>query len=255
MNYYNEIDKQCANWIRNLIQQGLLPQGDVDERSIEDVKPSELKGYRQCHFFAGICGWPLALRIAGIENESGIWTGSCPCQPFSSAGKRNGIDDERHLWPAWFHLISQCKPDIIFGEQVKAATKQWLDIVGSDLESQGYAFGSAVLGAHSVGSPHSRNRIFFVADSGSPRSEAWLSIQARRSKGDSEISLDNSSGTLRPWKGAGMQRGKDGKSRWIESSIAPLANGVSSRVVELRAYGNAIVPQVAAEFVMSFIDE
>lgn len=172
MNYYNEIDPYAAKWLRNLIYAGLIPEGDVDERSIEDVKPAELRGYTQCHFFAGIAGWPLALQLAGIPADRPLWTGSCPCQPFSVAGKGAGAADERHLWPAWFHLIRQCKPPIVFGEQVASAIRHgWLDLVSADLEAENYAVGSAVLGAHSVGAPHIRQRLYWVADASGARLE------------------------------------------------------------------------------------
>lgn len=51
--YYNEIDPYAAQWLRNLIAAGHIAPGDVDERSIEDVKPDDIKHYTQCHFFAG----------------------------------------------------------------------------------------------------------------------------------------------------------------------------------------------------------
>lgn len=65
MNYYNENDKKAAAWLEELIKEGLIGDGYVDERSIVDVQAHELKGFKQHHFFAGIGGWPLAFRIAG----------------------------------------------------------------------------------------------------------------------------------------------------------------------------------------------
>jgi DNA (cytosine-5)-methyltransferase 1 len=163
--YYNEHDPYCAQWLRNLIAAGLIADGIVDERSIDDVVPNELLGYTQCHFFAGIGVWSYALREAGWPDNRPVWTGSCPCQSFSAAGKGKGFADERHLWPAWHHLISQCQPTIVFGEQVDAAIKHgWLDLVQADLEALGYAFGAAVIPAAGVGAPHRRNRVWFVAD-------------------------------------------------------------------------------------------
>lgn len=138
--YYNEIDPFCCAWIAELIRMGELPDGDIDNRSIEDVRPDELIGYDQCHFFTGIAGWPLALKQAGWDGP--VWTGSCPCQSFSQAGKRKGFADERHLWPVWFKLISQCRPPVVFGEQVAgSAAKDWFDLVCSDLERVGYRGG------------------------------------------------------------------------------------------------------------------
>ena len=91
MVYYNEIDCYCAEWLRNLIRAGLIAEGDVDERDIRDIRPDELTGYAQCHFFAGIGVWSYALRLAGWPDERPVWTGSCPCQPFSAAGRRGEI--------------------------------------------------------------------------------------------------------------------------------------------------------------------
>ena len=161
--YYNEIDPQCAEWLRNLIKAGHIADGEVDNRSILDVSPKDLKGFSQCHFFAGIGVWSRALRLAGWRDDQRVWTGSCPCQPFSAAGVRGGFADERHLWPAFFHLIAQCAPPTVFGEQV--ASKDglaWIDLVHADMEGAGYTFGATDLCAACVGAPHIRQRLWFV---------------------------------------------------------------------------------------------
>jgi DNA (cytosine-5)-methyltransferase 1 len=161
--YYNEHDKNAAAWIRELIKEGVITDGEVDERSIEDVLPADLAGFDRCHFFAGIGVWDYALNLAGWEGP--VWTGSCPCQPFSAAGKGEGFADERHLWPAWFHLIEICRPDTLFGEQVSSADGRiWLDLVHADLEAVGYTVGTLDIPVCSVGAPHRRQRFFFVAD-------------------------------------------------------------------------------------------
>lgn len=163
--YYNENDMFAATWLRELIKAGLIAPGDVDTRSIEDVRPDDLRGYVQHHFFAGIGVWSYALRLAGWPDDRPIWTGSCPCQPFSAAGKRGGAEDKRHLWPAWSRLVRECRPDTIIGEQVEGAVRLgWLDLVFGDLEREGYACGAAVFGAHSVGAPHIRQRLYWLAD-------------------------------------------------------------------------------------------
>jgi len=191
VNYYNEIDPQCAQWLRNLISAGLIPHGDVDERSIEDVVPNELRGYTQHHFFAGIAGWSLALDLAGWPRDVPVITGSCPCQSFSIAGKGAGFADKRHLWPAWFHIIREMRPNVVFGEQVSAAIRfGWLDLVSSDLEGAGYAVGSAVLGAHSVGAPHIRQRLYWVAESDSARR------QGRRGARPTGLAISKRSGVM-----------------------------------------------------------
>src|SRR4051812_41930250 len=111
--YYNEIDTHAAAWLRELIKAGLIADGEVDERSIADVQPGDVRGFTQCHFFAGIGGWSYALRIAGWPDERHVWTGSCPCQPFSSAGAQAGGNDSRDLWPAWRVLIAECRPGVV----------------------------------------------------------------------------------------------------------------------------------------------
>ncbi len=163
-NYYNEFDPFAAAWLRELIKDGLIADGVVDERSICDVQPEELTEFTQCHFFAGIGGWSYALRLADWPDSRPVWTGSPPCQPFSVAGKREGKDDVRHLWPVFFNLISKCRPPTIFGEQVAASIREgWFDDLQADLAKENYASAMAVLPACSVGAPHKRDRLFFVA--------------------------------------------------------------------------------------------
>lgn len=161
---YNEIDPKAAAWLRESIQQGHIAPGIVDERSIEDLDPDYLRQFVQVHFFAGIGVWSYALRRAGWRDDEPVWTGSCPCQPFSAAGKGAGFADERHLWPAFHWLIEQCRPDVVLGEQV--ASKDglaWLDLVSSDLEASGYAAGAADTCAAGFGAPHIRQRLYWCA--------------------------------------------------------------------------------------------
>lgn len=245
MNYYNEFDPQAAAWLRSLIAAGHIPDGDVDERSIEDVRPDDLRGYTQCHFFAGIGGWAYALDLAGWPRDLPVWTGSCPCQPFSSAGKGDGFADERHLWPAWFHLIRECRPGVVFGEQVASAIRHgWLDLVSADLEAEGYAVGGAVLGAHSVGAPFIGNRLFFVA-SPNGAGRAWEGQAQPEERRRHPFVL----GCFAP------SRGADGRTRPVDARPYGLGYGVSARVALNRGYGNAIVPQTAAAFVRAYMSE
>lgn len=325
MNYYNEFDPKIAAWLEQLIKDRRIPDGYVDTRSITEVKPVDLVGYTQCHFFAGIGGWILALELAGWSKDRPVWTGSCPCQPFSTAGKRKGAADERHLWPEFFRLIKECRPDVVFGEQVENAIRLgWLDGVCADLEKEGYAVGSVVLGAHSVNAPHRRQRLYWVADSckesGKRGTRGFFEKENRgeRSRefiGDMSVGYTDGlkdrdpvgladsneagsqgriecSGGSREWvagpdgsrladpktskrgwlpeENSGGRKSKnrrpvawnnyeligftDGKTRRIESGLMPLAHGVPSRVVQISGYGNAIVPQVAAEFVKAYCE-
>lgn len=320
--YYNENDPKAAAWLRELIKAGEIARGEVDERDIRDVTPKDLKGFTQAHFFAGIGGWSKALRLAGWPDSRPVWTGSCPCQSFSSAGKRKGFADERHLWPAWHWLIEKCRPPIVFGEQVADAIRHgWLDLVSGDLEGSGYAVAAAVLAAGGLGAPHLRKRLWFVAHANHAERRSNLAKgnnrngnSSRRNEGDCQpdehrtISrlADAQSRGLRRWSGTGRKNGTeacdgsalgdasssrllsrsqsgiypdqesgrpwdgklersgsarspwfdcdwiyctDGKWRPVEPGTFPLAHGIPARLGRLRGYGNAIVPQVAAEFI------
>lgn len=332
MIYANDNDTEACHWMSCLP----VPIDRIDDRSIKEVNADDLRDYHQCHFFAGIGGWPYALQLAGWPADVPVWTGSCPCQPFSSAGKRGGVNDERHLWPEFLRLIAECNPPIIFGEQVASKNgRKWLAGVRADLEAMGYGVGAADLCAASVGAPHIRQRLFWVAYaaskgslSGSPsrihrKKEgrgAWDGEPERRgadhrlgntgSKGPQErvgygnvqratgqppsrkaleLSSDVSrvgntdsqrfsrrsepngkaiepeqqasrrsnvvrSGADSFWGHADYLYCSDGKYRPVEPGTFPLAHGVPGRVAQLRGLGNAIVPQIAAEFVGVFMD-
>jgi len=279
LNYYNEYEPFAAKWLKQLIVDGLIPPGDVDDRSIADVESSDLSGYTQCHFFAGIGGWSRALEIAQWDSDRPVWTGSPPCQSFSVAGKGKGKDDERHLWPVFFNLIRECNPPAVFGEQVAAAIKfGWLDDLQNDFEKEGYASGACVLPSGAVGSPHKRDRLFFVADSLGKRSEGICGSGEERITEHSETSSTLADPCGERWEGSerswetreegkseryGSERSsnswedstviycRDGKHRPIpvESALFPLADGIPNRVGILRGAGNAIVPQAAAEII------
>jgi DNA (cytosine-5)-methyltransferase 1 len=161
--YYNEFDKKKAAWLRELIRMRLIAPGEVDERSIHDVCPEDLKGFKQCHFFAGIGVWSYALRLAKWPDDREVWTGSCPCPSFASNGKQRGFADPRHLWPEWSRLVGECRPAAVLGEQVEAALGYgWWDLVAFDLERAGYAAGAAVLTSAHFGGVDIRHRLYFV---------------------------------------------------------------------------------------------
>lgn len=320
--YYNENDPKAAAWLRELIRAGLIADGDVDERSITEISPHELTGYTQQHFFAGIGGWSYALRLAGWPDSKPVRTGSCPCQPFSAAGKQLGESDVRHLWPVFRDLITFGEATVTFGEQVASALgRQWLAGVRADLEGLGYAVGAADLCAASAGAPHIRQRLYWVAN---PEGEGRKGVESKRSRGqrvgsrtgrDHTISGladmhgercaeqtecdgeqigpkqqsprgsdamrcggalrmgDADSSASQRFRPVGVQVESkqearrssyadawarcetvgcaDGKARRFEPGSFPLANGVSGRVGLLRGYGNAIVPQAAAEFIQA----
>ncbi|WP_036012777.1 DNA cytosine methyltransferase [Robbsia andropogonis] len=249
--YYNEIDPYAAAWLRNLIEAGHIAPGEVDERSIEDVSPDDLRGFTQCHFFAGIGVWSYALRQAGWPDDQPVWTGSCPCQPFSAAGKGAGFADERHLWPAFFQLIKECRPAIVFGEQVASKDADaWIDLVHADVESLGYAFGCIPFPSAGVGAPHLRDRLYWVADANRDRCKQsytlLLSGQQAEAGSDSPRRV--------PW--ADMERVicPDGRIRLREPGLVLLVDGDTEHLAQLRAAGNAINAEAAKVFIESVME-
>ena len=225
--YYNEIDPFAAQWLRNLIASGHIAPGEVDERSIEDVTPDDLRGFTQCHFFAGIGVWSHSLRLAGWPDDKPVWTGSCPCQPFSAAGKGDGFDDERHLWPHFFHLISECRPQHVFGEQVASGNANtWFDLVQADLEGVGYAFGLVPFTSAGIGAPHIRERAYWVANSGGERLNRIDSLLQRQESGRVtksvlEASRDRNAGSVANTNSERSQRERENSNqeRWEGSDV------------------------------------
>ncbi|WP_416186824.1 DNA cytosine methyltransferase [Enterobacter roggenkampii] len=225
--YYNEIDPFAAQWLRNLIASGHIAPGEVDERSIEDVTPDDLRGFTQCHFFAGIGVWSHSLRIAGWPDDKPVWTGSCPCQPFSAAGKGDGFADERHLWPHFFHLISERRPQHVFGEQVAAGNANaWFDLVQADLEGMEYAFGLVPFTSAGIGAPHIRERAYWVANSGGERLNRIDSLLQREECGRVtesvlEASRDRDAGSVANTNGERSQRERENchQERWEGSDV------------------------------------
>jgi DNA (cytosine-5)-methyltransferase 1 len=243
------IDPFLAAWLRNLISAGLIPDGEVDERSIIDVRASDLRGFVQVHLFAGIGGWPYALRLAGWPDDKPVWTGSCPCQPLSIAGQRQGHADRRHLWPAFHRLIAQRRPPIVFGEQVASGDgPEWLAGVRADMEGDGYAFGSANLCAAGVGAPHDRERLYFVA-----HAHAQHVAAGKRREHHRPAPRQDARNGQHPVRGAPnfWTEFETLQGRRLKSGSQLLVDGFPARLAQLYAFGNAIVPQVAAQFIVA----
>lgn len=287
MNYYSENDPFAAQWLRNLIAAGQIPDGKVDDRDIRDVQAKDVEGYCQVHLFAGIGGWPYALRLAGWPDGRPVWTGSAPCQPLSLAGRMGGSFDERDLWPEMFRLVSECSPSVCFGENVLGSLAHgWLDRVFAQLESKSYACGSMVLPASGVSAPHERNRVFWVAESESGEGGFefdWIDgvgdvadaehDEGRRDEPEREAQGRVVDSRFAPWSDYSLYKCEDGKARRIEPGTKPLAYGLSPSMVRLfpaigsvvggaranrsgtlTGYGNAIVPQLAAYFVRAYME-
>ena len=279
--YYNEIDPFAADWLRELIRAGHIAPGEVDTRSIEDVAPDDLAGFAQCHFFAGIGTWSYALRRAGWADDRPVWTGSCPCQPFSAAGKRRGTADERHLWPAFFRLIRERRPVTVFGEQVASCDGlAWFDLVSFGLEGTGYAVGAVDTCAAGFGAPHIRQRLYWVAHAdgkqlhrrrfpkergGAELADGGGTVGLADAPGKQTRGADAGNGQTAGtgvsdaplptdgfWRDADWLLCRDGRWRPVEPGAFPLAHGAAGRVGRLRGYGNAIVAPQAEAFIRAF---
>lgn len=292
MNYYNEYDIHAAAWLVGLIEDGLIPEGDVDTRSIHDVTPDDLRDYNQCHFFAGIGGWAEALRLARWPDNRQVWTGSCPCQPFSCIGEKAGVNDDRHLWPVFYRLIRECKPATVFGEQVASVdvlggvdgkngqvstseTPVWLDGVLDDLEAAQYACAAFDIPAAGVGAAHIRQRIYWCGTSNRMAYGSDGSANARPQRQGERIELRRGRGASDPtnetgsygsfWADYTVRELIDGTRRRTQPNVHCVVNGIPFALVDGRTkpgaefakmwkgFGNAIVPQVAAEFILAYM--
>jgi DNA (cytosine-5)-methyltransferase 1 len=243
VNIYNDNAPKVCAWASELVKAGHVAPGTVLCKSIKEVQADELRQANQVHLFAGILGWPLALQLAGWGDRP-VWTGSCPCQPFSAAGKRKGTADERHLWPDMLRLIAECKPECIFGEQVSSyQAVAWWDQVASDLEAIGYTCWANRLDARCFGYEHERQRLYWCANTiGIGQPEPWQHWQdpiCQQAQADREA-----------------DRFVDAVRRKAMPFLCPGANGVRPRVGEvcIHGAGNAVIPQVAAAFVRAFME-
>jgi DNA (cytosine-5)-methyltransferase 1 len=242
--YYNEFDPKAAAWLRELVKRNLIAPGEVDERSIAEIQPSDLNGFVQCHFFAGIGGWSYALRLAGWPDDQPVWTGSCPCQDFSLAGKQAGFEGDRDWWPTWKRLIEVGAPHFLFGEQVDDSP-EWIDRTANDLEALDYTFGACVVPAYTVGILQERSRFFFGAHAAGKHGRSHDRVVAGGIGGPS-LTVGRLFG---PLVSGGWWQTDAGAERL--PTLCRNFNGLSTI---LRGFGNAIVPEVAAEFIRAFME-
>jgi DNA (cytosine-5)-methyltransferase 1 len=218
-----------------------------------------------------------------------ILTGGFPCQPYSAAGKRKGKDDARHLWPEMLRVIREVRPRYIVGENVYGLVT-WngglvFDEVCTDLEAEGYAVWPIVIPAAAVGAPHRRDRVWFVAYSACKceranqfrclrcqngkikRERSQTIYYATRSNGIKGLTTDPESVLLQR-QCIGQRQGKFRRGNWdgfpTESPVCSGDDGIPSeldgitfpkwRNESIKAYGNAIVPQVAYQIFKAIED-
>ena len=218
-----------------------------------------------------------------------ILTGGFPCQPFSSAGQRKGTEDDRHLWPEMLRIIREISPRYVVGENVRGLVN-WsgglvFEQVCADLEAEGYEVIPFILPACAKDAPHRRDRIWFVAYANGTKSPNDKRENARKTeeirgkeKGDvlGQLSCNGNAtdttkkrlhtsttieelGRERP-RGV-CESGQHWENFPTESPICSGNDGLSERLDDItfpkwrresiKAYGNAIVPQVVFEIFKS----
>lgn len=192
--------------------------------------------------------------------------GGYPCQPFSYAGKREGAEDDRHLWPEMFRLVQTLRPTWVIGENVAGHITMGLDDVLSDLDGLGYARQAFVIPACAVNAPHRRDRLWLVAHAANMQRDG-SNDNATKLLGRKQVSQPRDSGGEKDvayafgfgrccWNGEGQDAihadtrsetvgpGTDGDWWAVEPELGRVAHGISNRVDRLKALGNAVVPQI-----------
>lgn len=214
--------------------------------------------------------WPDVPNLGDIKNIDwknvevvDVIAGGYPCQPFSTAGKRNGTADPRHLWPEMLRAISTIRPRIAFMENVRGHYSLGFDSVLSDLTEIGYDAQWETISALSVGAPHLRQRIICLAyPNSTPRDlkykrqisqpvinglcEDVAHPTCKCSNGELDYSRNSEQPkTETKFRDSGRSENRIGQWWEVEPSVGRMADGVPARVDRLRGLGNAVVPQVA----------
>jgi DNA (cytosine-5)-methyltransferase 1 len=259
MNYYNEIDKNACAILRELIRSNVISEGEVDDRSIADVESGDLSGYKQCHFFAGVGLWSVAARMAGWMDDRELWTGSCPCQPFSTAGTKVGVNDARHLWSHFLRVIRARRPFVVVGEQVAGeAGYGWFDRVRFDLEGEDYASRCVDIPACAIDAPHQRSRLYWVAlemENADVRREGRMEFKGgAAARDDGEAVGGGYGGAAEFWADSEWVECYDGKLRRAKRGLRLLVDGVAGNHRLWHVAGNSIVPQLAAQVIASLMN-
>lgn len=251
MHYYNEIDPYCCDVLRARIADGSLPNGFVDQRDIREVQPADLAGYVQCHFFAGIGGFPLGIKWAGAEHIP-IWTGGFPCQDISNANHAGkGIDGPKSgLWRELYRLVRKVRPERLLVENVANLLNRGFGTVLRDLAACGRDAEWDVFPACAFGADIIRERLFIYSQ---PQSFGRAGVLCGRpgvgakthpawGPADSLDTPNDRAGRIEAWL--------------REPAILGSLNGLPSKLAErqLGAFGNAVVPQIV-EYIARAIKE
>lgn len=251
----------------------------LERAGMETVAFCEIEPYPQAVLRKNFPGVPIyedvrtvtadRLRADGIDRVD-LVCGGFPCQPFSVAGKQQGKDDHRHLWPEMLRIVQEFNPTWVIGENVSGFVEMALDDVCADLENAGYEVQSFIVPACAVDAPHRRDRCWIVAYSRRKGLyQRWQFANAERENhrpagmggdGVSQGSVSQSE-TVADTNGAGCEeqhtaclaarQGQhtggiaEGWSHWpTEPAVGRVANGIPRRMDRLKCLGNTVVPQI-----------
>lgn len=187
--------------------------------------------------------WPDVLNLGDVTtidwstvDRPDLICGGYPCQPFSTAGKRRGQDDPRHLWPWMLGAIRALRPRFVVAENVAAHLGLGFDRVLADFAACGFDAEWSVVPACAVGAPHVRRRLFLVA-----YADGW------RWGGFTQLDLGATTGLEAPLGDNAHRQGVDRERSWNKGrpSSLGMADGLPGWVDRRRSCGNAVVPQVA----------
>lgn len=257
---------------------------------METVAFCEIEPYPQAVLRKNFPGVPIyddvrtltaeRLRADGIDRID-LVCGGFPCQPFSVAGKQQGKDDHRHLWPEMFRIIQEAKPTWVIGENVAGFVEMALCEVSADLEGAGYEVQPFIIPACAVNAPHRRDRIWIVGYSKhnglSAATERRIAFKTSDNNTEGQNQTGKLAGTSRPECNENVadsecqrQQGQRqplrsfnstqnpiGKADWfigcsenrntnwdIEPELDRVADGIPDRMERLKGLGNAVVPQI-----------
>lgn len=189
--FYNDIEPYSTELLELRVADGWLPDGEISSEDIRKVATQDLSKYGQCHLFAGIGGFPLGARLAGLPDVYRLFTAGFPCQPFSNAGRKAGASDSRYLWPETLAALKSHRPDVAVLENVSGLTsmafpslRSLMDIktslagfrdyiyrkkelgilnhITDGLEEAGYSVQPLIIPACATDAKHRRDRIWIV---------------------------------------------------------------------------------------------
>ena len=252
------------------------------------VKHSKKYCVKHLDLFSGIGGFALAARWVGIDtiqfvekdnfckkvlqknfpdipihndikdfhfhDEVDILTGGFPCQPFSIAGKKKGLLDDRYLWPEMLRIIKQCHPHWVIAENVTGIVEMELDNILDDLAREGYESQAFIVPACAANAPHRRDRLWIIANAMCKRCDRWVyywesrHIQKNKEWNMAQIQQEWSQFIPDTWETLTVRD-------WFQYNrkLCGRDDGLSPRVDRIKALGNAIVPQIAYVFLKAIV--